>query len=287
MADVGSMPSTSARRHYGSDSYWEERYSGSRTEANCTDEWLLSWAQLDPLLAVPKDAQVLDIGCGTSSLAYDMLRASSRAARVVAIDNSASAIKRQKVEQKRRIAHGEASASRIDFICVDACLDTPTAASSKLFDVVIDKSTTDGLLCDTKRGADRVRQIYANVASSLNPSGAQIAVISWRDPSDGVEFLLDCVLGPLKQHRPQGQGAREEVEGSSGSDDARVSWSLDVHSIVRQNADGGEASSGPHVYLLRRRSLRRSKRRRESTDEEDDEEDVVMRHHIHEMDDEG
>ena len=51
------------------------------------DEWLFGWEQLKPLIApsLPCAARVLDLGCGTSSLALD-LALDLEDARVLAID---------------------------------------------------------------------------------------------------------------------------------------------------------------------------------------------------------
>ena len=139
-------------RDYGEDAYWISRHDRKRKrEEDVTDEWLLSWAALQQLLAnslVRCGDKVLDLGCGTSPLALDLLR-DHLATRIMGIDIAPGAIEHQLQEQRSRIAKGEASASRASFAVVD--VTRPGTLSNASYDACIDKSTTDGLLCDTKR----------------------------------------------------------------------------------------------------------------------------------------
>ena len=253
----------STSRRYGDDAYWIERFSEKpRADEDITDEWLLSWVQLQPLLDLPPNATVLDLGCGNSELAFNLLRDVSDA-RVIAIDIAPGAIRYQREQQRAAISRGSESASRATFLVLNAAV-----AGVRLADAVscsIDKSTTDGLLCDTKGGAARVRTMYANVGRSLAPAAAALVVVcSWRDPeSDGLEWLTDLILGGLR----------------SGDAGAEASWSLDVHTIVSPSGD----ARGPHVYLLRRRPLRRSPRAKKRGRADDcGEEELRMRLHLHE-----
>ena len=89
MPKRASSPS-SAPRCYGEDAYWIQRHDRARASAEDeTDDWLLSWAVLQPLLEryVARSAAVLDLGCGVSPLALDMLRGHLDASgRVTALD---------------------------------------------------------------------------------------------------------------------------------------------------------------------------------------------------------
>ena len=69
-------PFATDSRDYGDDGYWVSRHArrrsaGSAATSDETDEWLLEWAQLQPLLAeaLPNNASVVDVGCGNSLLA--------------------------------------------------------------------------------------------------------------------------------------------------------------------------------------------------------------------------
>ena len=134
--------------------------------------------------------------------------------------------------------------------------------------------------------------MYAAVGAVLAPR-ALVAVVSWRDPErDGLEWLVDLVLGGLRQ----GQASAEEGGGGAHGRTARVPmrggfhWRLDVHSVVR----GEGVTCGPHVYVLRRTPRRASERLRAQgsgasgasagqagEEEEEEEEELKMRHHLH------
>ena len=264
---------------YGSDTYWVARYERGDDDA-LTDEWLLGWAQLRPLLARDlsasrDDPSVLDLGCGRSHLCFDLLRDHPDAI-VRAMDLAPAAIAALAQEQRSRVRRGDACASRATLECADA-----TSALSwrdgRTYDAVVDKSTTDGLLCDVRRGAKRVRTIYEAIGRRLRPT-AVVAVVSWRDPDEvGLEWLVDCVLGALRR------GARADEDEE---DEARAGswWSLDIHSLShRAEGGGGGGGGGPHVYLVRRRPKRKLRRRAvaAAAGAEEAEEDISVRHHVH------
>lgn len=295
------------KRDYGRDSYWQGRYekrlaTSSNVDEDETDEWLFSWQHLKPLLCLPQSgARICDLGCGTSALCLDAVSDLGNGAHAVGVDIAPAAIEFQRNEQKIRIAQerkkGTSYSSHAEFICKDLCRHGAWGQADCLasFDACIDKATTDGLLCDTKRGAARVRNMYAEIAPALKPE-ALIAVLSWRSPLvDGVDWFVDCVLGGLRE----GGVASRDVANGGGLDDAArdYGWTLDVHSITRDedhesqpededNVEAVQHLQGPHVYLLRRRPRRRSRRKnvveqRLSAAGEQDEENIQMRHHLH------
>ena len=277
------------RRAYGDDSYWIHRYeqrassSGAASSADneATDEWLFSYPNLKPLLKIRSGASLVDLGCGTSMLTLDAVADLGDGSRAVGADIAPAAIEYQLSEQRARAARGCSGSMQASFVCKDICRSDAWEAESSSFDVCIDKATTDGLLCDTKRGAARVRSMYAAIAPALRPE-ALVAVLSWRSPErDGVEWCIDCVLG----------GLREGSVACEDDDDHDISssrWTLDVHSIVREvkeeeDGEALDADQGPHVYLLRRRPRRRSRRRIAVAQrlEEDGSDELEMRHHVH------
>ena len=264
--------SSSNTREYGSDEYWIERHARGGGSEDDTDEWLAGWPQLRALLipVLPAGASVLDLGCGVSSLCFDLLRDHlNSSGRVCALDIAPGAIAKLGTEQQARMARGEVSAMRADLLCADATEPGAWLPLTAAFDAVVDKSTTDGLLCDTRRGAKRVRDIYAHVGKALRPEGVVI-VASWRDPNDGFEWVADCVLGGLRS-----------VEDWEAAEDTAAHWSVDVHSIELRDND----AAAPHIYVMQRRQRRLMRRqtatraaaRRHGVVEAD----VPVRHHLH------
>ena len=155
-------------------------------------------------------------GCGTSTLPLDLchdLEGSS----VLAVDLAPAAIAAQQAAQEARVASGDQTARRVEFRCADACASAWARAGIAV-DVVVDKSTTDALLCDGRRGEDRVRDMYAAVGAVLRPA-ALVAVVSWRNPQeDGVDWLVRCVLSGL-------------MRAATGATTASTTWALDIHSV--------------------------------------------------------
>jgi hypothetical protein len=270
------------QRDYGSDDYWIGRFARRRRDDDDeTDEWLLTWLQLRELLLgdlLPSGAVVCDLGCGISALALDLLRDRGDT-RVVGLDIAPAAVAHQRAAQRSRLQNGERAAERATFEVADVTMvPLPRDDNCAEYDVCIDKSTTDGMLCDTKRGAERVRRMYAHVGAALAPA-ATVCVCSWRDPEEeGLAWLTDLVLGGL---RSGGTACSDDEEGTV------CSWAVDVHTLVRTNG-----ARGPHVYLLRRRMCRRSarcrtrtKRARAEEEASEEEGELRLRLHVHDVDD--
>lgn len=251
-------------RDYGAASYWRARYAAGSKDDSHTDEWLLAWQQLQPLLEdeIERSARVVDLGCGTSKLCFDLLSTHlDEAGSVLALDNAPGAISELEREKARRVRRGEASASRATLRCMEAW------DVKGCFDVAIDKSTTDGLLCDGHRGAGRVRRMYASVGEALSPR-ALVVVVSWRGCDDGLGWLLESAVEGLRQGSARGQYAG-----------CRWCWSIDVHA-----PSDLAAAAAPHVYLVRRRPRRFSPRtavRRHGEGRDEEQDALVVREHWH------
>ena len=83
----GGGGSGGGQRQYGSDAYWIDRHADPAADDDRTDEWLLSWPQLSPLLAsdLLGATAAVDLGCGTSTLALDIVH-DLHAVRILAVD---------------------------------------------------------------------------------------------------------------------------------------------------------------------------------------------------------
>lgn len=122
--------------NYGDPKYWDKRYS--ENEGSMFD-WLEDYQSLKPLLSdlIPsKSARILIIGCGNAPLSEDLY--DDGYLNVVNIDISSVVIKqmRERNSEKRPGMVYE----------VMDCTEMKEFADNT-FDVAIDKSTIDALLC--------------------------------------------------------------------------------------------------------------------------------------------
>jgi len=146
---------------YGSAAYWEERY---RLDSSSFD-WYTGYGGLRSLLtsSISRDARVLHVGCGTSSLA-ELMRDDGYTS-LLNVDSSRHAI------EAMRARAGE----REGFLweVVDA-VAMPYDAGA--FDAVIDKGTLDALLCgedSTKRAERMCKEVRLKRKSMLERADAR------------------------------------------------------------------------------------------------------------------
>ncbi|KAL1508213.1 hypothetical protein AB1Y20_004330 [Prymnesium parvum] len=239
---------------YGSQRYWESRYaSGSAPDR--TDEWLFSWHELQPLFApLARDVAIVDIGCGTSDLCFHLAEAFP-GGRVVAVDNAPAAIETLRLEQRRSCG---AHAKRAELHVLDATeLHTVFAEPSDgVFDVAVDKSTLDAMLCDLKRGPSNVAKMYRSLSLVLRPT-ATIFIVSWRQPEDELDWLVDIALQSLIDGRPE----------------LKCRYSVEIHTAMRvlEQVHTDESIPAPVVYEIQRKACRvmerPSKKRKELSNE--------------------
>ena len=249
-------------RDYGSLQYWQRRYAvaeGVREEQ--TDEWFISWLHLAPCCAahIPKDSACVDLGCGTSGLAFDMLANHLTSGTVFAVDDANGAIVQMQAEKTKREKSGSQSArqsaSRATFQCEDVTLLNGS------FGVSMDKGTTDAMLCDSTNGAARCKAMYAAVASTFGLRASAVAVVvSWRDATeDGLDWLVELVVGGLKEGSAS-ESIAAYTDEKTGLDAVAVgcawSWQLDIHSAE----SGTDGQTSPSVYVVRRSTRRVSQR---------------------------
>lgn len=153
----------------GGTSYWDKRYLGSTAPF----EWLETFADLRPHIDCVscgnKDISILDAGCGSSLLAEDLYDDGYRM--VTCIDNSPVVVQ-QMVERQRKAARPE-----LRWLCMDV-LDMSFPDSS--FDLVIDKSLLDTLMCTSGPAGDANAYVQG-VFRILRPGGTLMCV-SYGEP---------------------------------------------------------------------------------------------------------
>ena len=261
---------------YGSKAYWDARYEKESERELLTDEWLLSYRDIEPILSAAlgriggKHSRVLDVGCGNSKLLADM-RLAGHTGELVCIDISGIA-----AAEKACFGHN------VRVLEVDArtCFEDGTFGENS-FDAVIDKSTVDAMLCDEDNGMDNVRR-YAQQVNSILCGGGCFFVISHNSPtenhavddiddnSDGgdgsgsdsgevkaeedesvAEWLQVIISGltspPNSNNSTPSSGSRLKRNNSNSNSvntsEGRSSWHLDVHT-------SGEQASAPSCYVF-------------------------------------
>lgn len=135
---------------YGSQRYWQARYS-SFDCSDKTNEWLFSWKELKPLFnAISQTAAILDLGCGTSELCFQLSDAFPDG-KIIGVDNAPAAIEKMRLQQAQWPGP---NAARVELLVLDALqLDHAFGTyESATIDVAVDKSTFDAMMCDQKRG---------------------------------------------------------------------------------------------------------------------------------------
>eukprot|EP00965_Chrysotila_dentata_P224060 6193957-Pleurochrysis_carterae.AAC.3 len=231
---------------YGSQAYWQERYLHPPPDA--TSEWLFGWEQLAPLLLgrLPADASVIDVGCGTSTLVFDLAEAYT--GRVVGIDNAPSALECLREELRRRVAaasvnkRAKGACSRVELHTLDAT--QLSALGEGAFDCCVDKSTLDAMLCDERDGARLVAEMYAQIAQVLKPD-ATVLLVSWRQPEQGLEWLRELVLEPLVQATAEVDATRNAQTRASRKPQRQVAeLSAGTADVGRQAVKRGPHRAG-------------------------------------------
>ncbi|KAI9306242.1 S-adenosyl-L-methionine-dependent methyltransferase [Cunninghamella echinulata] len=140
---------------YKTKEYWEERYK--KEDANITFDWFKTYDELKPLFnehIKNKDASILMLGCGNSTLGEDMYKDGYK--NITNIDYSETVIKNM---QERCKDMPEMKWLEMDIR--DLKFDNES------FDVVIDKGTMDALMCDKgdvwDPSEELVREVKAEV----------------------------------------------------------------------------------------------------------------------------
>lgn len=157
---------------YGSANYWETRYANYHTF-----DWLENYQSLKPLLKdyLTADSRMLIIGCGNAEFSEDLY--DDGYVWQWNIDLSQIVIKQMIARNRKR--------PEIKWEVMDCReLDYP----SKFFDIVIDKSIIDTLLCGRSPNLDVARMMTEN-CRVLKDRGVYFAV-SYGAPENRVPHLI-------------------------------------------------------------------------------------------------
>ena len=202
---------------YASQQYWRQRYAGCAPETD-TFEWFLDWESLAPLLdgCLKKRHDVLDVGCGASTLLMDM-RAAGYGGRLVGVDY---------VREALDVVRAAAAAARVDLVVGD-CRDLDFCDGE--FDAVVDKGTVDAMISG---GPDAVVAACAECARVLRHGGRFVVCSHHRADADG-DLDDDAWLGAVVG----GLASRDEADAAA--------WRLDVHALA-----GAAEGDAPCVYVF-------------------------------------
>ena len=196
---------------YNSQAYWDERY---RSGHNHT--WYYEYADIRPLLdeVVRPEHCVLELGCGDAPLLTDMAECYSAEhtakdqeergceyGQLIAVDYSASVVAALEAGRGALKLTPQLS-QHLEFLCLDArdmrSRFPSSGGAEGTVDVVIDKGTTDALLC----GGDQqgFRDVSAMLREALRCCRADCAyalISHMQIDSEQFEDVLDSVVFPL------------------------------------------------------------------------------------------
>ena len=158
---------------YGKRKYWDDRYQSE----NQLYDWYFDWNYVSPFvkqITENRKNNVLVLGCGNSSLSYEMAQEGFHS--IYSIDISSVVIEQMKEKYKDQ---------------PNLIWETMNCASLKyednFFDLCIDKGTLDAVVChpkDTSLVSSTLKEVYR----TLKPNGAFIS-ITFGSPSRRLPFF--------------------------------------------------------------------------------------------------
>ncbi|KAJ1724770.1 hypothetical protein LPJ53_000977 [Coemansia erecta] len=151
--DLGVLPADNVE--YGSREYWQQRYM---QESNETFDWFKTYKDLAALLSRhigSKDARILMLGCGNSTLSGDMYDDGYE--NIVNVDYSDVVID----QMRQRTAHQPKMTWRVMDV-------REMALDDASIDVAIDKGTLDALMCEKGDVWDPSPELCQNIAGEVD-----------------------------------------------------------------------------------------------------------------------
>eukprot|EP01012_Entosiphon_sulcatum_P031636 TRINITY_DN4027_c0_g1_i1.p1 TRINITY_DN4027_c0_g1~~TRINITY_DN4027_c0_g1_i1.p1 ORF type:complete len:229 (-),score=40.08 TRINITY_DN4027_c0_g1_i1:86-772(-) len=169
---------------YGKNDYWDERYKANDT----TFDWYVSYEPLKEIMApfLKPDSKILMIGCGNSRLSAQLYDAGFPL--ITNIDISDVVITQMKSRYK--------DLDKMEWIKMDA---TQLTFPEACFDLVIDKGTTDALLC----GSNSFHNVYQmnKGISRVMRKGARYVVVTYGQPDTRIDHFRRKKLNWEVEHK--------------------------------------------------------------------------------------
>lgn len=208
-------PAVAQSQSYADLAYWEARYQSKEAY-----DWYLGWEQLRqflfPLLAgedaenPSKEAEILVIGCGTSTLSQDLY--GEGFSNVTNVDHCESLVQAMRERHQEQV-DGAAQGAKGGKAKKDAKAPSPepTTEARKLmqfeaadvqslpkewshrFDVVIDKALLDSIACGSEKWKS-IDALMRSVSSVLKPGGVYFCV-----SHAGPETRRKMMIGPHQE----------------------------------------------------------------------------------------
>ena len=174
---------------YGESEYWDKRY---QKESKPFD-WYFNWNDIYPIIKdhIESKEKSLVLGCGNSTMSYEMLQDSFNY--IESIDISSSVIDAMKEKYK--------DFPNLKWRVMD-CTDLKFYPNNS-FDLVFDKGTIDALLCQKERFSV-VNKTISEVYRVLNDTGKFFS-ITFGSPSERLEYFRNIkhdwkMLPPISVH---------------------------------------------------------------------------------------
>eukprot|EP00903_Cladosiphon_okamuranus_P015033 g13909.t1 len=225
---------------YKAKDYWNRRFADEESY-----DWLASYADIAEFLhdEIPREARVLIVGCGNSSLSADMYDDGYR--NLVSTDFSEVVI--EKMRAKHQAARPELRWEKMDMLALDA--------EDAGFDAVVDKAAMDALMVDKgdpwnpePATIESAHRMCAEVSRVLVPGGVFVQ-LSFEQVHFRRKFLLGehALFMPAVAESCRGRTGPEQG-GEVGGGGGLYGWDMEVHHVQRE---GG--CFGQFLYILRKR----------------------------------
>jgi len=221
--------SQKSQRNYDQLKYWNDRYEAQLNGKNIdddddhTDEWYFSYSDISDVLKsylkqFHRHSPVLDIGCGLSKI-FNELSNDHFTGPFIGIDYSPNVINQcNKIKRKKNYS----------YLLIDLMQKTKPSLPIDSFGLIIDKGTTDGILCN-KLHLSTIAKMYEHASNFLSSNG--IFMIITIKTVDDTDWFEDCLIPAL-------------IRGSKTS---QTKFTINFHQCMTYT-DGTE--NGPNIFLI-------------------------------------